>query len=146
LKIETSRFGTLEISEEKIIRLPAGVFGFPDSQRYTLFEHKKGSPFLWLQSMDNGCLAFVLIDPLLIRPDYEVEVGPQDIRDLELSDVPDGIQTLVIVNITPGPNLQMTANLLGPIVINVKKGLGKQIVLSHDRYPLRHPIPTQSLK
>ncbi len=146
MKIETSRFGTIEIPEDKIIQFPSGVFGFPESKRYTLLEHRKGTPFLWFQSVDNGSLAFVLIDPLLIRPDYEIQIGPQDMRDLELAVVPDGIQTLVIVNIVARERIEMTANLLGPIVINVKKKLGKQIVLSRDEYSIRHPIPANGMK
>ena len=146
MKIETSRFGSLDLLEDKIIHVPSGLFGFPDSKRYTLFEHKEGSPFLWLQSVDNGSLAFVLIDPLLVKPDYEIQISPQDMKELQLTDAPDGIQTLVIVNVTPGERVGLTANLLGPIVINVKKKLGKQIILSDNQYSLRHPLPTDGPK
>ena len=146
LKIETSRFGSIDLLEEKIIHVPSGLFGFPGSKRYTLLEHKKGSPFLWLQSVDNGSVAFVLIDPLLVKPDYEIQISPQDMKELQLTDAPDGIQTLVIVNVTPGEKVELTANLLGPIVINVKKKLGKQIILPENQYSLRHPIPTDGLK
>ena len=96
--------------------------------------------------MDNGSLAFVLIDPLLVKPDYEMQLSPEDMKELELMDVRDGIQALVIVNITPGEKVELTANLVGPIVINLKKKLGKQIVLSDDQYSLRHPIPSNGVK
>ncbi|MEI9479546.1 MAG: flagellar assembly protein FliW, partial [Deltaproteobacteria bacterium] len=49
MKIETSRFGSLDFLEDKIIHVPSGLFGFPESKRYTLLDHKKGSPFVWLQ-------------------------------------------------------------------------------------------------
>ena len=146
MKIEISRFGSLDLFEDKIIHVPSGLFGFPGSKRYTLLEHKKGSPFLWLQSVDNGSLAFVLIDPLLVKADYEIQISPQDMNELQLADAPDGIQTLVIVNVTPGERVGLTANLLGPIVINVKKKVGKQIILSDSRYSLRHPIPSNGVK
>ena len=146
MKIETSRFGSLDLLEDKIIHVPSGLFGFPESKRYTLLDHKKGSPFVWLQSVDNGSLAFVLMDPLLVKPDYEIQISPQDMNELQLADAPDGIQTLVIVNIMPGEKVELTANLLGPIVINVKKKLGKQIILSDSPYSLRHPIPSNGLK
>lgn len=146
MKIETSRFGTLDLLEDKVIHVPSGLFGFPDSKRYTLLEHRKGSPFVWLQSVDNGSLAFVLIDPLLVKPDYEVRISPEDINELQLADAPDGIQTLVIVNITSGEKVELTVNLLGPIVINTKKKFGKQIILSDSEYSLRHPIPSNGLK
>ena len=146
MKIETSRFGTLDLVEDKVIHVPSGLFGFPDSKRYTLLEHRKGSPFVWFQSVDNGSLAFVLIDPLLVKPDYEVRISPEDINELQLADAPDGIQTLVIVNITSGEKVALTVNLLGPIVINTKKKFGKQIILSDSDYSLRHPIPSNGLK
>jgi flagellar assembly factor FliW len=146
VKIETSRFGTLDLLEDKVIQIPSGLFGFPESKRYTLLEHRKGSPFVWLQSVDNGSLAFVLVDPLLVKPDYEVQINPQDMDELQLADAPDGIQTLVIVNIASGEKVQLTVNLLAPIVINVKQKSGKQIILSDNRYSLRHPIPSNGIK
>ena len=85
MKIETSRFGTLDLAEDNIIHLPSGLFGFPDDKRYTLLEHKKGSPFVWLQSVDKGALAFVLIDPLLVTPDYEMQINPEDMKELQLT-------------------------------------------------------------
>jgi flagellar assembly factor FliW len=146
LRIETSRFGSIDPPEDKIIRIPSGLFGFPESERFTLFEHKEGSPFLWLQSVDNGSLAFVLIDPQRVKSDYEIHLTPQDMEELQLTDALDGIQTLVIVNITPGEQMDLTANLLGPLVFNVKKRLGKQIVLEEGKYSLRHPIPTNGIR
>ena len=146
MKVETSRFGPLDLLEDKVIRVPSGLFGFPDSKRYTLLEHKKGSPFVWLQSVDNGSLAFVLIDPLLVKPDYEVRISPEDMKELQLADAPDGIQTLAIVNIASGEKIQLTVNLLSPIVINVKQKFGKQVILPDTRYSLRHPIPSNGIK
>lgn len=96
--------------------------------------------------MDNGSLAFVLIDPLLVTPDYEIQMSPEDMKELKVTDAPDGIQTLVIVNITPGERVELTANLLGPIVINLEKKLAKQIILPDNQYSLRHPISSNELK
>ena len=81
-----------------------------------------------------------------MKPDYEIQISPQDMEELELLNAPDGIQTLVVVNIVPGEEMEMTANLLGPIVINVKKRLAKQIILPDNQYSMRHPIPTNELK
>jgi flagellar assembly factor FliW len=146
VKLETSRFGTLDLQEERVIRVPSGLYGFPDSKRFTLLEHKKGSPFVWFQSVDNGSLAFVLIDPLLVKPDYEVRISPEDMKELQLADAPDGIQTLAIVNIASGEKVQLTVNLLSPIVINVKQKFGKQVILPDSRYSLRHPSPSNGIK
>jgi len=137
----TSRFGTIDIEEEQIISVPYGIIGFPVEKRFVLLEHKKGSPFFWFQSVDNPSLAFALMDPLLFKPDYEIEISPEDTVALELKDTLEGIQTLVIINISSGKGMEVTANLLGPIIINVQNRLAKQIVLYQHQYSHRHPIP-----
>ena len=141
MKIPTSRFGTIEIQEEQIVHMPTGPIGFPDYRRFVLLEHKKGSPFLWFQSVDNESLAFVLMDPALFKPDYEVQISPEDTKTLELMDASAGVQTLVVVNISRVEPYEITANLLGPIIINAQKKLAKQVVLYHTSYSTRHPIP-----
>jgi len=145
LQIATTRFGPLEIQDEQIIHIPNGIIGFPGERKYILLEQKKGSPFLWLQSVDNGALAFVLIDPLLFKPDYKVEIGPEDAEDLGLKNGGETAQIMAIVNILnrsqDGKPTAMTANLLGPIVINPQKRLAKQVVNYDGQYSHRHPIP-----
>ena len=145
MQIATTRFGALEIQEEQIIHMPSGIIGFPDQKKYVLLEQKKGSPFIWLQSVDNGALAFVLIDPLLFKPDYNVEIGPEDAEDLGLKNGGKEARIMAIVNILnrgeDGKPTAITANLLGPIVINLEKRLAKQVVLYDGQYSHRHPIP-----
>ena len=125
--------------------MPSGIIGFPDQRKYVLLEQKKGSLFMWLQSVDNGALAFVLIDPLLFKPDYKVEIGTEDAEELGLKNGGDEAQIMAIVNILKrgedGKPTAMTANLLGPIVINPEKKLAKQVVLFGGQYSHRHPIP-----
>ena len=145
MQIVTTRFGPLEIQEEQIIHIPNGIIGFPAERKYVFLEQKKGSPFLWLQSVDNGALAFVLIDPLLFKPDYRVEIGPEDAEVLGLKNGGETAQIMAIVNILnrtqDGSPTAITANLLGPIVINPQKRLAKQVVNYDGQYSHRHPIP-----
>ena len=142
MKIPTSRFGTIEIPEDQVICVPSGLIGFPSQKRYVLLEHRKGSPFMWFQAVDEEELAFVLIDPLLCSPGYEFQVTAEDRRALEFSESCEGLQTLVIVNITPGEPMEITANLLGPVVINTQKKLARQIILHQSPYSTRYPVPT----
>jgi flagellar assembly factor FliW len=141
LKIQTTRFGKMEVDEDRIISMPTGPVGFSEWRRYVLLEHKKGSPFLWLQSVENESLAFVLIDPLLFKPDYQVEIGAEDSRCLGVTNGAGGLQAFTIVNALAGGG-EITANLLAPIVINASKKLGKQVVLYQSQYPTRYPLPT----
>jgi flagellar assembly factor FliW len=140
LKISTTRFGTIEVSDEEIIYFPSGLAGFPEARRFVLVEHREGSPFIWLQSVDEGALAFVLTDPLLFKSDYAVELGPEDFEELGLQKGANGFRTLVVINLSLGSPPQMTANLLGPIVINPQQNRAKQVILYRSGYSHRHPF------
>ncbi len=140
MKIETTRFGTVEIDEDKVLRFVRGILGFPNDLRYALLPHKDDSPFFWLQSLDSPDLAFVVINPSLIVSDYAFELPKDAEQELEL-ERPEQAEALVIVTFRPGENGNpaiMSANLLGPVVINVDKGLARQVVLDPNKYPVRY--------
>ena len=143
MRIETTRFGTLEVEEDRIIHVPEGLIGFPGDRRYVLLEHRKDSPFLWFQSLDHGTLAFVVTDPLLIMPDYEIDLNPEDMALLNLEgkeEELEEIRPMAIVNISKGNQKEVTVNLLGPIIIYHPKKLAKQVILYHSAYSHRHPM------
>lgn len=134
--IETSRFGAVEIDESRIIRFREGLLGFPKHKRYALIQTSEDPVFFWLQSVDDAALAFVVCDPLAFVPDYRVTVRAEELASLEMKDAQD-CQVLVIVNRVDG---ELTANLLGPIVIGARSLLAKQLVLSERRYTTRHRL------
>jgi len=140
MKIETTRFGSIEVDEDKIITFTKGILGFPDDKRYALLPHKKNSPFLWLQSIDSPDLAFVVMDPGFIKSDYTFEIPDEIEKELKIN-TPEEVDTLVIITIrsdSNGKKIKMSANLLGPIVINVEKRLAAQIVLDPKKFPVRY--------
>lgn len=141
LKITTSRFGTIEVDERQIIRMPDGMIGFPEFKNYLLLEHKKESPFWWWQSIESPTLAFVLTDPLLFKPDYELLISAEDGELLHIKEAVEGLKTLVVVSISKDNPPVITANLLGPLVINVNKRLARQIIQFQSSYPHRYPLP-----
>ena len=144
MEIETTRFGILHVREDQVIDVPTGILGFPEDKRYLLFSHQEGSPFWWFQSLDHGALAFVLIDPFLIKTDYELEMSPEDTARLQLEKGEEGlkeIQPMVLVSISRGEPRVITANLLGPIVINLNKRVARQVVLDRQNYSHRFPVP-----
>ncbi len=138
MQIETSRFGKIEIEESKIIFFTSGILGFPEAKRYVLIPHPN-SPFFWLQAVDVPELAFVVIDPKIFFPEYEITIPPEAKKELHIKDK-DEICILCIVTIPKDKPEEMTVNLLGPIIINVTRKLAKQIVLNSKRYPLREPL------
>ena len=141
MKIPTTRFGVIEVPEDQVIQVPSGMIGFPNHRRYVFVEHRKGSPFIWLQSVDNESLAFILADPLLVRPDYEFQISPEDRQALELNDDCAGMQPMVVVNVASAEPVRITANLLGPIIFNIPKKLAKQIILYQTNYSTQAPFP-----
>lgn len=138
LKVKTTRFGDIEVKEDDVVKLPAGLIGFPELKRYVLLDHDKDSPFKWLQSLDDGAIAFVLINPLLFKPDYTVEVNEAEVSDLELDKEEDAIISVIIT--MPSNPRNMTANLKAPLVFNLKNRRGRQLILSHPEYTTRHNI------
>lgn len=138
MKFSSSRFGEIEVRDEDVIIFPDGLLGFPQFHRYLLLADPRHEPFVWMQSLDEADLAFVLINPVLVNPDYKVETSPEDVGVLEIRD-PSRVQVLVIVSIPENP-LEMTANLKGPLVINPASMKAKQVVLMSEKYGTKHPI------
>ena len=141
MQITTTRFGPIEVEEKRIIYMPNGMIGFPDFQKYLLLEHKKESPFWWWQCLDSPSLAFVLTDPLLFKADYEVQISKEDADILQVGGASEGLKTFVVVNISKDNPPLITANLLGPIVINVAKRVACQIIQFQSSYSHRFPLP-----
>ena len=134
--IQTSRFGGLEIDGERLIRFPKGILGFPANKEYALIQTGENSAFYWLQAVDRPELAFVVGDPRLFVPNYRIPVKAEDLAEMGLGDVEEA-QVFVIANRVDD---DLTANLQGPLVINVPTRVGYQLVLSDRRYSTRHRL------
>ncbi|MCB1153160.1 MAG: flagellar assembly protein FliW [Deltaproteobacteria bacterium] len=140
--IQTSRFGTIEAPEEKGISISGGLLGFPESTRYLMLDHDQDSPFKWLQSMDEGEVAFVVTDPLVFFPEYQVQIRKDELAGLQIEDG-DTPMVFVILSLAAEPE-NMTANLQGPIIINARTRIGRQVVLKDSEYKTKHPLFAQT--
>ena len=116
MNIKTTRFGRLDIEGKRVIHFPDGLLGFPEYKNYFIIEHKPGSPFSWLQSVDVPGLAFVMTDPFLVKTDYLEDLSHEERRNFS-SEEASTIVVFVLVTILPGEVEKMTINLLGPLVI-----------------------------
>jgi len=134
--LETSRFGQLEVDESRLICFEEGVLGFPTEKKYALIQTGEGSGFYWLQAVNVRDLAFVVCDPRLFVPDYQVPVKAEELHTIGLDDPTQG-QVFVIVNKVDD---LLTGNFQGPVVVNVENRLARQLVLSDKRYSTRHPL------
>lgn len=138
MKANTRLFGEIDIEDEKIITLEGGMIGFPFLQRFTLIfdeeKEKKTASIMWLQSMDEQEVAFPVLHPNEIKPDYNPTVNDEMLVPLgELNDE----NTYVLVTVTAAADAKdATVNLKAPIVINTDTRKGCQIIVEDD-YPVK---------
>jgi len=137
LKIATKAYGLIDVDERQKIVFPNGLFGFEKLKDYLLLDAER-QPFYWLQSMDAEEVAFVLVNPFLFRPDYEVNVSNEEVDGIGIRS-PEKALIFSIVTI-PQDGSPMTANLQGPLIINRDTRMGKQAVLTDDRWKTKHDI------
>lgn len=137
MKINTKAYGEYEIDERQVIDVPVGLFGFADLHRYALIDaHQK--PFYWFQSLENVDVAFVLINPLLFRPDYSVDASDEDLAAIGITE-PDDLLVFSIVTI-PNDGRGMTANLQGPLLVNRRTHVARQVIAGNPEWRVRHSI------
>jgi len=140
VKVITSRFGVVEIDDDRIIEMPDGMIGFAE-RRFILLSPDNNGRFFWFQSVDNPDLAFVVTDPTEYVPGYAVTLTPDEYERLELDPESADVIFLAVTNISHGSR-NITINLQGPIVVNPVKMMAKQIVLENGKYGIRHPLFT----
>jgi flagellar assembly factor FliW len=136
MEVRTTRFGVIQIADDRTITFPKGLLGFAQYKRFCLLEPGEDACFFWLQSVDDPALAFVVTDPALFVPDYAVPVRQEQLDELSLAG-PEDAQVFVIVNKV---EQQLTGNLQGPLVINTLTRVGEQLVLAEKRWTTRHPL------
>lgn len=141
MKVNTRIFGEIEISEDKIITFENGIIGFPDMKRFTLLhDEEKGTEagIRFLQSLDEPGFAMPVMDPLIVKPDYDPEVNDELLASAGHV-TSENILVLVTVTV-PSDLTQMTVNLQGPFVINVDEHKACQIIVEGGDYPVKFPI------
>ena len=138
MNVASTRFGILNVPAEALLTFPSGVLGFPDWTRYVMLDHDTDAPFKWLHCAEEASLAFVIIDPVLFNPNYQVTISPEARFEVEGSET-DELCFAVILTIPSDDPSAVTANLRGPLLMNPRTRLCKQLVLSED-YPTRYPV------
>ncbi len=138
MNVRTTRFGDVEIAEDRVITFPKALPGFPDRHRFCLLEPNEEACFFWLQSLDDTSLAFVVTDPGWFFKDYSVPVRSEQMQDLGLARLDDA-QVFIIVNKVDDT---LTGNLQGPLVINTVTRIAEQLVLADRKWTTRHLLPT----
>lgn len=108
-----------------------GLGGFESIKDFVLVAKDHEAPLFWLESKDHEDLAFILLDPFLLNPNYHPQIDPKDLKDIE-SDGTKDIIILCIANIKNKIVKNLTLNLAAPLIINLRAGLGKQVLLQNN--------------
>lgn len=145
MRAETNYFGTIDIADDKVIRLEKGMIGFPELKNFGLiFDEEKGleqTKIMWLQSLDDGDFAFPVMMPHLVKEDYKPTVNNEILSPLgELSD--ENTYILVTVTVPKNPK-EFTVNLKAPIIINTDNMKGTQVI-TEDDYPIKYKVKSLS--
>lgn len=140
MKVTTKVFGEITIDDDKIITFPQGIVGFPDLTQFALIhDSEKGNETIhWLQSLQETAFAMPVMDPLLVRADYNPEVDDELLK--QIGDLtPEEMLVLVTVTV-PKDLTKMSVNLKGPIVINAAERKAVQVIVDGDDYQVKFPI------
>jgi len=138
MDVRTSRFGVVEVDDQRVMTFPAGLLGFAGQRRFVLLQPDDEGVFFWLQSTESADLAFIVTDPTLWVPDYAVPIRQEQMLQLGLESIEDS-QVFVIVN---KYGRTLTANLQGPLVVNVRTRQAMQLVLAEKRWTTRNELVT----
>ncbi len=124
IKFQTSRFGKLEVEEDKIIHFPEGLVGFPNINRFILIDHKD-TPLKWLQALNDPDIAFIVVSPDFLVAEYSIDLDKRVKQFLQIENNED-IVILVIMRVH---GEDVIANFQGPLIINASVMKGLQVVL-----------------
>ncbi len=139
MTIQTDYYGLIEYKEEDLIILPEGLFGFPDLTRYLpLMMDEQEDSLLLFQSVERPEVAFVLINPTSLLPDYTPSLTPEELAFLEAEDI--GELSYFVICVIHDNYLDNTVNLKCPLAINPTNRVGMQIIMEHSPYGFRHKL------
>lgn len=139
MKISTKYFGDVEFEKEQMILFPKGIPAFENEKSFLILDdNEPESPFRWLQSVNSPSLVFAILNPFLIKQDYDFEISDHILKEIEVEEPSDmDIYSVVVI---PDDFKKMSMNLKAPIIINPKTRQGIQVILDTDKYGVRHYI------
>jgi flagellar assembly factor FliW len=138
MRIDTVRFGAVDVDEKKLILFENGIPGLEEYRKYALLQFEESYPIIWLQSVDDGAVCLPVLDTFAVLTGYAFDIDDNDVKELGLG----GPEELHVVSVLVIPDdiQRMTVNLAAPIIINTASGKARQIMLSGGDYNVRAPI------
>ena len=138
-KINTLRFGELEIEEQDVVTFEEGIPAFEDEHEFVVLPYEEGTPYMFLQSMATPELAFLMTDPFVFFPDYSFELDDENMDRLDIKSM-DEVLVCTLISVPRSGVADMTTNLLAPVVINRHTMQARQIVLEKTQYTTKHRL------
>lgn len=139
MKIATKFLGEVEIGQQDILTFEHGLLGLEEEIEFVLLPIDADLPLALLQSIQHVEIGFVVAYPFAFKKDYSFDISEEDREQLQI-EKPEDVLTYAIVTMKETFK-DSTINLLAPVILNIEKNLGKQIVLQDNKaYPLRYPM------
>jgi flagellar assembly factor FliW len=136
VKVKSTRFGEMEVDQNNIIDFPSGLPGFEKCTRFQLYHEEKDQPMLfWLQSLDDAEVAFSVIDPAAFGLNYQMMLSDDETALLDAKDATEIAVMMMLYNPLLEENGELkqsagvSANINGPILLNVRSKRGMQKVI-----------------
>lgn len=144
MKIESKRFGSINVKEDRVLTFEGGLMGFSELEKFVLVDDQvdPSLPFKWLISIEEPEYGFLVTDPGIFFKDYVFDLSEED-RAAINANTEDDVSVITLLTIPADPKM-ITANLRGPLVINWKTLKGKQVVLDSTGYATKHYIFLQA--
>lgn len=139
MKINTLRFGEIEIDKERVFSFLLPIIGFNELNKFVILDVNKDGFFRWLQSVEDPAIAFPIVSVFSLNIDYSIDLPDNVVETLRINDV----EKLLVMNIAsiPQDNPQgTTINLLAPLIFNLEEYLAGQVILSGSGYDISFPL------
>lgn len=139
MRINTVRFGEVEIEEERIFNFVLPIIGFNELKKFVILDLNQDSFFKWLQSVEDPALAFPIVSVFSMNVDYSIDLPDNVVEVLKITNV----ESLLVMNIASIPQENphgTTINLLAPLIFNLDEQLAGQVILSGSGYDISFPL------
>lgn len=144
IKVNSARFGEVEINEEQVITLPSGIAGFDMLKNWCLLHLEDAPDYNWLQSLEEPSISLLLADPDQLFDGYVADVREEQVAELDLPTEGDHVPSLVmrVVLKWDDDKRRFFANLRAPIIFNLDNRQGVQVILQKADYSMFQEIKT----
>jgi len=131
---------TQSFAATQCVEFPSGIVGFPNFKKAEILYQADQLPFMWLKGVGEEKIAFLVLEPGSLIPNYEIELTDADVTFLDLKN-PSEAMVLIVATIQGGKAKKILVNLVGPMVINRRTLKAKQVIIGNcQKYSARHVL------